>query len=322
MPKSLSGRKGTRKALPEAHADPVAQMAAQLQSFTPEQRTQLADMLKEGAIMKSEKNIIRREEMTDIVLELQNMASDSLVKVSDLLRKALVVAKKLKVIDYEPWVTHELYGYLDINGDYELIPQYRHLKSKIDYEIISSISIDYLDPLSLRINPSDPHQNTLDFPCHLSIPEIEKTLEGETKNNFVHIPVQPDIEKLYKEDLKYVHPSEPIVLTVQAFLLTDILEVVRTEIFEWCLELEENGISGEEPPTQTGALESPNDMLTISEAAQYTGKCSRTIYNWRNKIDGDKPMLADVTGKGRFTRIPRKSLTPYRKEPSKETCQE
>jgi len=49
MPKSLSGRRGTKKALPEAHADPVAQMAAQMQSFTPEQRAQLAEMLKEGA---------------------------------------------------------------------------------------------------------------------------------------------------------------------------------------------------------------------------------------------------------------------------------
>ncbi|MFA7172636.1 MAG: tyrosine-type recombinase/integrase [Kiritimatiellia bacterium] len=48
MPKSLSGRKGTRKALPEAQTDPVAAMAAQLQSFTPEQRAQLAKILKGG----------------------------------------------------------------------------------------------------------------------------------------------------------------------------------------------------------------------------------------------------------------------------------
>ncbi len=48
MPQSLSGRKHSKKALPEPKADPVAAMAAQLQALTEDQRAQLAAMLKVG----------------------------------------------------------------------------------------------------------------------------------------------------------------------------------------------------------------------------------------------------------------------------------
>ena len=48
MPKSLSGRRGAQKALPEPKADPVKAIATQLQTLTPKQRAQLARMLMEG----------------------------------------------------------------------------------------------------------------------------------------------------------------------------------------------------------------------------------------------------------------------------------
>ena len=51
--------------------------------------------------------------MAGLVSELQKDALDSNVKLSDLLRKALVVATKLKMPDFKTWIQKELNGYGD-----------------------------------------------------------------------------------------------------------------------------------------------------------------------------------------------------------------
>jgi len=65
--------------------------------------------------------------MTGIILELQKEATDANVRISDLLRKALLVAKKLKITEIEQWLMSELNGY-DDGAD---IPQYRHVNGQI-----------------------------------------------------------------------------------------------------------------------------------------------------------------------------------------------
>jgi hypothetical protein len=42
--------------------------------------------------------------MTGIILELQKEALDKRTQISDLLRKALLVARKLKVQEIESWI--------------------------------------------------------------------------------------------------------------------------------------------------------------------------------------------------------------------------
>ena len=244
--------------------------------------------------------------VSGIVLELKRMSSKSSIPVSDLLRTALCVARELKIIDQEPWIQSELNGYLTIDGNYDALPNYRFVKSKIDYEKIQTVGKMYCDIISLGINPSNPHENTEKYPCHVPVPEIERALEDETKNNFVHIPCQPDVEAVFIETMK-LPPSFPIVLTVQAWHLRDILEAVRNRILDWASQLEEKGISG-------GNSSFSKDMLDISEAAIFANVCTKTIRNWLTQVDGDKPMIAGVTGKGRLTRIPKKALTPYIKK--------
>ena len=186
-----------------------------------------------------------------IVLELQREASDSSVAVSDLLRKALLAARKLKIIDQEPWIQSELNGYLIINGNYDALPKYRFVKSKIEYELCSSSGTDFHDPLLSGRSPYHPNENTEDYPCHVSIAEIERWLKGKTPDNYVHISCQPDVEEVFKT-LK-IPPS--IVLTVQVSRLYGILDAVRNRIIDWTSELEEKGIIVEDPSAQTGAGE-------------------------------------------------------------------
>lgn len=65
--------------------------------------------------------------MTSLVFELQRDAFESSVSVLNLLRKALFVAKKLGVKEFQKWVELELDGY---GGEVEL-PKYRLLVGEI-----------------------------------------------------------------------------------------------------------------------------------------------------------------------------------------------
>src|SRR5712691_4650814 len=62
-----------------------------------------------------------------IVMELQRDALDRTVPVSDLLRKALLVATKLGVRDLGEWIEHELNGYPE-GADF---PEYRQFRGQL-----------------------------------------------------------------------------------------------------------------------------------------------------------------------------------------------
>jgi hypothetical protein len=65
--------------------------------------------------------------MTSLVKQLQKDTLDNSIKISDILRKALLIAKKLKIEEFEQLVSKELKGYEA--GD--KIPDYRLLNGKV-----------------------------------------------------------------------------------------------------------------------------------------------------------------------------------------------
>jgi hypothetical protein len=69
----------------------------------------------------------RSNGMTGLVFELQRNSVNSEIRVSNLLRKALVVSKKLGVIEIEGWLKKELDGYLSTDD----IPKYRVVRGEV-----------------------------------------------------------------------------------------------------------------------------------------------------------------------------------------------
>lgn len=65
--------------------------------------------------------------MSKIVIELQQEALKSDFDIMSLLRKAYLVAKKLKLQEFKEWINNELNGY----GDKDEIPKYRLLRGEI-----------------------------------------------------------------------------------------------------------------------------------------------------------------------------------------------
>jgi len=170
--------------------------------------------------------------MNSIVLDLQNEAMDSNIKISDLLRKAYVVARKLKISEFEDWINLELNGY----DHKDEIPRYRVVMGNLKY--------------------FNPHYGYSNF--FIDDPKISNIITQRK----IDTPIA-ELEDLYKksEGILYLNVAQEMLLLkkkgyIQTDVLPDKLEVsvgqlqrtfdsVRNIILKWSLKLEEDGILGE-----------------------------------------------------------------------------
>ncbi|MCU4813950.1 hypothetical protein FC679_15275 [Bacillus cereus] len=168
--------------------------------------------------------------MEAIVLDLQKEAYDSKSNVVALLRKAYVVARKLKLEEFGNWVNEELNGY----QSYEKTPEYRNvcgqLKARDLYRggLIPVLINDpkYADIITNRklVQP---------------ISEIESYV-GKKGNILVTFPVgQREILS------KAIGTETEYFLEVSKNQIGSIVDNVRNIVLEWSLKLEEEGILGE-----------------------------------------------------------------------------
>lgn len=173
--------------------------------------------------------------MTSLVLELRKEALDSTVSTLNLLRKASVVATKLKLQEFKNWIDSEINGYA--NGQKE--PEYRRVIGEVKY-----------------LNPYRGYQPiTFDFPSKISesmrsrylyqpISELERLVIDSSHNNLI-VKYGADIEIKIQRFFSLDSNVQPTLHITKASVHR-ILEAVRDTILQWSLRLEEDGILGEE----------------------------------------------------------------------------
>ena len=122
--------------------------------------------------------------MSSVVLELQQEALNKSVPVTDLLRKAYVVARKLKISEFEKWISNELSGYK--NSDE--IPDYRQTKGTVEawnpyhgWQPVIFREHKIEDIVSRRPNGQ-------------AIAEIESLLVGDKGRSTLQMPFSAEIE--------------------------------------------------------------------------------------------------------------------------------
>ena len=169
--------------------------------------------------------------MSSLVLELQRDAMNSTVPVTDLLRKAYVVAVKLNLPKFREWIEYEQNGYTET----KLAP---------DYRIVHGIP---------RVrNPYHGYQ-----PFHIQDPGIANTASKACFNNPLseiealandprdetHIPTMypNEMRKFLMRGMSI--PLEPS-LHIGKTQFGNIVHAVRNAILTWSLELEKDGILG------------------------------------------------------------------------------
>lgn len=169
--------------------------------------------------------------MEYLVIDLQKSALDKDISTLTLLRKAFVVAKKLRIQEFEKWINCELNGY-DNN---EEIPKYREVLGEIKG----------LNPYKGWIPVLIEDRELEEKICSKSVGEAISKLEYlmDNNENSLCITFQGDFEKKIGE---LVGVPTKYNLFVDKSQFKGILEAVTTIILNWALELEADGILGEE----------------------------------------------------------------------------
>lgn len=170
--------------------------------------------------------------MSSVVIELQKDALDRKVPISDLLRKAFVVARKLKIPEFEKWVSNELNGYKKA----EDIPDYRQVNG----------TVKGWDPsrgwLPITFKKSQTEKSWSRCPCSQTIAEIESLLDKVSGPDELHMPFPAEAEQILRN---WISCDTQITLDVPSTALVRIVDAVRTIILNWSMKLEEDGILGE-----------------------------------------------------------------------------
>ena len=167
-----------------------------------------------------------------IVIELQRDALDRNCRVTDLLRKAFVVAKKLNTSEFENWITKELNGY----GEAETVPEYRMIRGQVrgwnpyhGWQPIYFPNAEMEDKLSQCGN-------------NQTIAEIENLLNEKSEKGTLMIPFTG---KVHQQLCNAIRDKIDISLIIQPSDLVRIIDKVRTIILNWALKLEEDGVMGD-----------------------------------------------------------------------------
>jgi hypothetical protein len=168
--------------------------------------------------------------MDSLVLELQRDALEKNIHITDLLRKALLVSRKLKIKDIEEWLNNELNGYSDGS-----IPDYRLVRGELKvfnpyagWNPVFLSDQEWQDLLCLR------HVN-------LSVSQIENLIANSEGGHFLIKYPGNAADTIMK---MIGHQMEP-ALHASLHQLVRIIDSVKTKVMEFALDLESRGVLGE-----------------------------------------------------------------------------
>ncbi len=167
-----------------------------------------------------------------LVIEIQQIAIDNSVEITDLLRKSLLVAKKLDLQEFHEWIGRELYGYKD-----EEVPPYRKVRAEL------RLHNPFHGLIPFYFNDSQ----LADMFLNLALTQPIGSIVDLIKN---HKPSSTGpIARLTPEQEDFLLKSQdglnlPPVRTISVNQLVALVDAVRTKILEWALDLESQGILG------------------------------------------------------------------------------
>ena len=168
--------------------------------------------------------------MSSLVLELQSDALNSSVSTLDVLRKALVVARKLGIEKFQKWIESELEGYDGIS-----VPKYRlttgQLRAWNPYHGWNPIRTDSKDLQEV-------YADMCDCSIRQSISELIFLANSEGDELQMQLPFQ--VESFLVSTVR-----TSVRISISKVSVQGIVDAVRDIILQWALQLEEDGVIGE-----------------------------------------------------------------------------
>lgn len=215
--------------------------------------------------------------MGSIVLELQNEIVSSNCDVVNILRKAHLIASKLKLNDFDQWIKHELNGY----PDEESCPEYRKVRGSL------KAFNPYRGWIPTSIQDNEYEKKICERKLVNSISEIISLCQSS--GNVLTLDFSGEQLALFDKMADSLPPMD-YALHVPTTAVKDIEEKVKNTILEWTLKLESEGIVGENmvfsenekesavnmPQTvnnyygNTSVINSPSDNVQIVSGSENT----------------------------------------------------
>jgi hypothetical protein len=172
--------------------------------------------------------------MSSVVLELQLEASSGATPLPDVLRKARMVATKLRLADVNLWIEHELHGYPQEAG----IPEYRRLYG--DVRALNPFN-GYLMPV--RMGDAELQEKISECEIRQSVGSLHEVLTG--KSDYLQVPFSEQqmlsFRRMFQDDRDWLMPFRKF----DKAQVAAIFDAVRNRILDWTLKLEVEGILGE-----------------------------------------------------------------------------
>ena len=226
--------------------------------------------------------------MTSLVNQLQREALEQSVRTSDLLRKALVAARKLKIQDIQPWLKSELNGYTNS----EEIPEYRSVHGEIKtFNPYNGLWM----PIMFSESLASLHRSLINRKCGQSVAELEDLLASASGMLTMPYPTKVSARITNAIDL-----DSPPVLVVSAAKLRGILDTTRTAVLEWALQLEEQGVTGdgftfseEEQTAATGVVFNIGSM-SHSQIQGGTSQSTQTLQHSEIDLDAMRSLVDEL----------------------------
>lgn len=184
-----------------------------------------------------------------IVIQLQADCLDQSVPISTLLRKAKLVASKLKLAETQDWLESELNGY---NGALNDLPSYR----------IGAGFPKFFNPfhgwLDIVLTDSEARATVSKAFLPQAIAEIEH-LAGE-EGGFVIFGFLPPINEFLHKTLNIEFNCG---LHVSKTILVGAVEGVKNAVLDWAMQLEAKGILGEGLTFSSKEIEKAQSVTNI-----------------------------------------------------------
>src|SRR5579862_9858580 len=164
--------------------------------------------------------------MPSLVEELQRDALNGTVPSSDLLRKALVVATKLNLVEFRIWVECELEGYPA--GD---VPEYRQTSGQVYF--FNPVT----GPRPVLFPDREIAEGLSSYDYHEAIGLIEELASADDSCELV-VPFSANAQRLLLAQYQ-IKPGLP-QLHISRMSAVAIVHAIRNIILKWSLKLEQD----------------------------------------------------------------------------------
>lgn len=195
-----------------------------------------------------------------IIQELQAEIINPDADINNILRKALLVSHKLQLTEFEKWIKNELNGYSTTDD----LPEFRqNIKGQLKY----------INPFHgwcpIQVETTKYENFLTTRYITQSVPQLLALIKDSKGTLSMKLPLEIE-RSLWKDSFC---PAMETYLVFDKSIFVNIIEQVKTNLLNWVLLLEDQGISG--------------DSVSFSISEKEKAKNSQIINNYQTNIFGD-----------------------------------